>query len=102
MILCQEGGEWYGHGLELPDVMADGSTVGVCVKKTREALTTAVATMMELGRTVPIPANEGRRTEQINVRLSIIEKVLLQTFARTHGYRGVGDCLRSTALAAVK
>ncbi len=99
IIVNLEDGLWYGHGLEMPHVFADGDTVEACVEDMREALVAAVATMIEAGQTPPRPANCGARTEQVNVRISSEEKILLESRARQKGFRGVSDFLRATALA---
>ncbi len=102
IILQFEDGEYYGRGLELPYVMNDGKTPDACVRATRESLTIVVATMLEAGDVPPAPASEGKRTEQINVRLTPEEKLLLEEAARSRGFRGLGDFVRSTALARTK
>jgi len=99
IILHFEDGEYFGRGLEMPLVMNDGKTPDTCVLATREALTTAVATLLELGQAPPSPASDNKRTEQINVRLTQEEKLLLEQAARTHGFRGIGDYVRSRSLA---
>src|SRR3954464_10449747 len=62
LVLRFEDGEWYGRGLELPGIMADGPTPDACARELREALVYAVATLMELGESVPSPASaaDGR------------------------------------------
>ena len=99
IILQFEDGEYYGRGLEMPYVMNDGKTPDACVRATREALTVAVATLLEAGEVPPAPASEGKRTEQVNVRLTPEEKLLLEEAARSRGFRGLGDFVRSTALS---
>ena len=69
---------------------------------TREALAVAVATLLEAGDVPPPPASEGKRTEQVNVRLTPEEKLLLEEAARSRGFRGLGDFVRSSALARTK
>ena len=49
VILACEDGEWYGRGLEMPHVFADGKTPTQCVTNTRAALATAVATLLGRG-----------------------------------------------------
>ena len=98
VILEFADGEWYGHGLELPRVFADGPTPGECVERVREAMVAAVATLLEAGQAPPVPAREGRRTEQVNVRLSVEEKARLERTAQQRGFKGLGDYLRSVAL----
>ena len=85
-----------GRAIELPNVLADGATPDECVRSTREALTTTVATMLEAGQRPPTPA--GARQAQMNVRVSAEEKLLLEDTARRHGFRGVSDFVRTAAL----
>ena len=43
IVLTSEDGEWYGRGLELPQVFGDGLTPEACIESTREELEAAVA-----------------------------------------------------------
>jgi len=88
-----------GSALEMPSVFADGSTAEQCVAATRQALMLAVASMIERKQTPPNPASTKKREAQINVRVTNREKMLLQEAARRRGFKGVGDFVRSTALA---
>lgn len=97
IFLTQEDGQWYGRGVELPDVFADGKTPNECTRNTVEALTAAIAYLLEKGEVVPAPATEANRTEQVNIRLTPLEKIILSTSARSQGYRGVGDFMRAKA-----
>jgi predicted RNase H-like HicB family nuclease len=99
IILHLEDGEYFGRGLEMPFVMSDGKTPDECVRATREGLAVAVATLLESGKSPPLPASDSKRTEQINVRLTQEEKMMLEHAARTHGFRGIGDYVRSASLA---
>jgi hypothetical protein len=78
--------------------MNDGKTPDNCVQATRQALTTAVATLLESGQIPPSPASEHKRSEQINIRVTPEEKLLLEEAARSRGFRGIGDYVRSTTL----
>ena len=102
IILHFEDGHYYGRGLEMPTVMNDGKTPDQCVRATRDILTTAVAYLLETGQTPPAPASENKRTEQINVRLTPEEKLLLEETARSKGFRGISDYVRSASLAQAK
>jgi predicted RNase H-like HicB family nuclease len=102
LILHFEDGDYYGRALEMPGVMNDGKTPDECVEKTRDILTTAIAYLMEKGEPVPTSASENTRTEQVNVRLTAEEKLLLEEAARSKGYRGVSDFVRSASLASAK
>jgi len=102
IILQFEDGLYYGRGLELPTAMNHGRTPDECVKATRDILTTAVAYLIESGQTPPAPASDNKRSEQINVRLTPEERLLLEEAARSKGYRGISDFVRSASLANAK
>jgi predicted RNase H-like HicB family nuclease len=99
IVLHSEDGEYYGRGLELPYVMSDGKTPDSCVRATREAFVVAVATILEAGKSAPPPASRRERTEQINIRVTPEEKLLLQEAARSSGFRGISDYVRTTSLS---
>ena len=99
IIIQEEDGEFFGRGLELPLVMNDGKTPADCIKATRQSLTSAIAYLLESGKTPPAPASENRRSEQINIRLTPEERVVLEEAARRKGFRGISDFVRSASLA---
>jgi len=90
-----------GSSVELPTVFADAKTPDKCYRATREALMVAVATMIECGQRPPQPASAGRRTEQVNVRLTAEEKLLFANAAMNLGFKGISDFIRNTALNSV-
>jgi predicted RNase H-like HicB family nuclease len=98
IVVNVEDGEYYGRGLELPFVMDDGATPQACIANTREALVATVATMLEQGHTPPSPASDEKRDQQINIRLSAMEKSALEEAARQAGYSGVSEFVRAAAL----
>ena len=102
IVLERDEGGWIGHGLELPNVYGDGKKVADCVASVREAMTAAVATMLEAGQVPPAPAREGRRSRQVNVRLTPEEKLVLESRARQKGFRGLSDFIRAEVLAFSK
>jgi predicted RNase H-like HicB family nuclease len=87
-----------GKSIELPMVFADSKTEEQCCKNTREALTVAVATMLECGQTPPSPASEKKRDLQMNIRLTAEEKERLTRASRSLGFTGVSDFVRYAAL----
>jgi predicted RNase H-like HicB family nuclease len=101
IVSCEEG-QWYGRGLELPHVFGDGKTANQCIENTREALAAAVAYMLEEGQRPPTPATEGRRTMQINVRLTAEEKALLEVTAKRKGFSGLSDYVRAAAIEVAR
>ena len=102
IILEQESGTWCGRGLEMPYVFGDGSTPASCIASTRAALVSAVAYLLEQGRPVAPPARMGRRSLQVNVRLTAEEKALLEGTARRQGFDGLSDYMRAAALEAAR
>lgn len=99
VIVALEDGEWYGRGLEMPNVFGDGKTPDECLKNTREGLISAVAHLLERGDVIPAPASEGKRTEQVNIRLTAEEKTILGASAKSQGFHGLADFIRAKALA---
>jgi predicted RNase H-like HicB family nuclease len=102
VILDCEQGRWYGRGLELPHVFGDGKSVNECVKDTREALSGAVALLLEQGKRPPAPSRAGKRFAQVNVRLTAEEKALLESTAKRKGYSGLSDFIRAVAIESAK
>ena len=100
IIFQSEDGQWFGRGLELSHVMADGKTPARCLEATREAMAVAVGYLLEEGKSPPSPANSGARTQQVNVRLTADEKALLEITARHNGFSGMSDFIRAAALDA--
>ena len=84
--------------LEFPTVFVHGKTAAQCEKKLREAVSIGVAVMLAAGQTPPLPATEERRTQQVNIRLTSEEKLLLEETAKRQGYRGLSDYMRSAAM----
>jgi len=101
VLNCEEG-HWYGRGLELSHVFGDGRSADEAVADTRKALTATVATLLEQDQRPPTPAMIGRRTEQVNVRLTAEERLLLETVAKRKGYSGMSDFIRAVAVEATR
>jgi predicted RNase H-like HicB family nuclease len=85
-----------GSAIEIPTVFADGRTPDACVKAVRAALTVAVVTIIEMGKRPP--TGKVSRTEQVNIRLSAEEKLVLETAAAGLGFRGISDFVRAAAI----
>jgi predicted RNase H-like HicB family nuclease len=98
VILRQEDGEWYGRGLEMPYVFGDGKTPTACLTSMREALNAAIVYLLESGQSPPPPARGGKRTMQVNVRLTPEEKARLESVAQRKGFEGLSDFVRAAAL----
>jgi predicted RNase H-like HicB family nuclease len=98
IVVSFEDGEYYGRGVELPGTGDDGKTPAECLEKTRKALAYTVAYLLEKGEIPPAPAREGTRDQQLNIRLSSQERLLLETRARQSGATGISEYVRSVAL----
>jgi len=101
IVVYREEGEYYGQAVELPGVMNDGKTPAECLENTIDILTTTIATLLESGRTPPLPASDVRRDEQVNVRLSKLEKLTFEEAARSRGFRGVSDLMRTATVSSI-
>jgi predicted RNase H-like HicB family nuclease len=89
---------YIGTSIEIPTVFADGKTPGDCYEATQQALTVAVATMLEAGQKPPQPAAAMKRTTQVNVRLTYEEKSMITAAAANSGFKGLADFIRTTVL----
>ena len=102
IVIHREDDLYYGKALEFPGAMNHGSTPAECVENTIDIVMTGVAYLLEEGHTPPHPAIDERRDEQVNVRLSKLEKLTLEEAAKSRGFRGISDFIRATSLASVK
>jgi predicted RNase H-like HicB family nuclease len=100
ITLWFEDGQYWGRCVEL-ECIGDGKTPDACVRATRGAAGAVGAYMLEQGEQPPLPAREGVRTEQVNVRLSVAEKVSIEGAANRWGFRGMSDYIRAAALAGM-
>jgi len=87
------------RAMEMPTVFERGRTADASVEALRVALTVAIATMLEGGESPPPSSLSEVRRDQVNVRLSREEKLVLEAAARRGGYRGLSDFLRAVGLA---
>ncbi len=79
-------------------MFGEGRTAQACVNDTRKALVASVATMLEADQLPPLPASEGKRTEQVNIKLTCEEESRLTTLAQSQGSKGLSDYMRAKAL----
>ena len=89
---------YIASSVELPTVFADGKKEIECFRAIREALTGAVATMITCGRKPPQSMSANKRTEQINIRLTAYEKILLTNKAVNLGFKGISDLVRNVVI----
>ncbi|MBL8759723.1 MAG: hypothetical protein JNL50_00315 [Phycisphaerae bacterium] len=93
-----EGDGFLGCTVEMPGVMGGGDDLAACVKDTLEATAASIALILESGDTPPAPAREGKRDQQVNIRITAEERLTLESLANREGFRSVSDYVRSTAL----
>ncbi len=98
MIEEDEDEGYFGCTVELPLVMGGGKTISACAKSVLEATIAAVATILEHDETPPSPARDGKRDQQVNIRLTAEEKLRMEEAARREGFRGLSDFIRSAGL----
>lgn len=89
---------YVGTVLEYPTVFSSGQGPEVCIESTYDALAAGIATMLDAGVTPREPFKEWNRTEQMNIRLDVEEKLLLRETALQRGYRSASDYVRVVAL----
>jgi predicted RNase H-like HicB family nuclease len=87
-----------GRTLELPNVRAYGRTQQRCIAELYKVQAIAVGSMLAHGQTPPPPAVEGKRDDQVNIKLTRREKAFFTEAARREGFRSVADFLRSLAM----
>jgi predicted RNase H-like HicB family nuclease len=89
---------YIASSVELPTVFADGKKETECFRAIREALTGAVATMIACGQKPPQSMSANKRTEQVNIRLTAYEKMLLTNKAVNLGFKGISDLVRNVVI----
>jgi len=101
IIVRREGDEYFGQAMEMPGAMNHGKTTAECVDNTIDIVTTTIAVMLERGEIPPLPASDELREEQVNVRLTKLEKLTFEEAARSRGFRGLSDFMRAATLSSV-
>jgi len=89
---------YIASSVELPTVFADGKKEIECFRAIQEALMGAVATMIACGQKPPQSLSANKRTEQINIRLTAYEKILLTNKAVDLGFKGIADFVRNRVI----
>ena len=93
-----EDGQWWGRCLELSHCLGDGNTAQDAIAATRLAIVAALSADLADGISAPIPARDGIRSEQVNVRVSWDEKAFIEDNARRAGFKGMADYVRIMSL----
>ncbi len=95
-------GGFKAHAIEMPRASGAGRTADKCVDNTRAAIVSAVVKMLVKGDAPPLPAGETRRVEQINIRVSPEDRILLEEAARQQGCRSVADYVRRVSIRTIR
>jgi predicted RNase H-like HicB family nuclease len=98
ITLWREEDGWYARCVELPNCMGDGDTPEAAIASTRQAIIAGLATDLARGLPAPLPAREGVRSVQVNVRLSPDEREVIEANAIQAGFKGMADYIRAVAL----
>lgn len=99
MQISPEDGTWFGNATELPDGIARGAAELECLRNTREALAAAVAPILMVGQRPPATNAEGKREQQVKIRLTAYQRTRIEEAARLDGFRSVSDFIRAAAIA---
>ena len=76
----------------------DGQTVESAIADAREAVVAGLSADLADGMSAPLPASQGVRSEQVNVRLSADEREAIEANAIRAGFKGMADYIRAVAL----
>lgn len=98
IVLHHEEGEWVARGVELYTCIGSGATPDAAVKDCREVMVAHLAFMAEDGDPFPATMREVKRTEQVNLRMTMREKTILERMSVASGFRSMSDFIRSAAL----
>ncbi len=98
ITVWKEDDGWYGRCVELPNCMGDGADAEAAINSTRAAIVAGLSADLAAGIPAPIPAREGVRSEQVNVRLSPDERTLIEANATRAGFKGLADYIRAVAI----
>lgn len=101
ITLWREDDQWWGRCVELPNCLGDGNSPAAAISATRQAVVAAVAADLADGVPAPLPARQGVRSEQVNVRLSADERAAIEANAIRAGFKGLADYIRAVALGTV-
>ena len=91
-----ELGALSGRGVEIPNALGFGETADEVIAEVRGNMEALVIHMLERGETPPL-MGKPQRTEQINLRLTRMERETIESLARAAG-QGVSDYIRTVAI----
>lgn len=86
------------RSLEIPTAFADGRTPNACVKAMEDALVATIATILVNNKRPPLSSRQAKTGAQINIRVNMLDKLLLEEAAEERGFKGVSDFVRTVAI----
>ena len=92
-----DDGSFIANAMELPGIIIQEATLTKVVEELHNVLIEVIVRLLREGNAPPQPT-AGRRLEQVNVKLSLEERSLMESAARARGNRGVADYLRQLGL----
>ena len=99
IIIERDGRTGYiGQAIELPDVYASGGTPESCYENTAANVAKAVAMLLQKGLLPPTP-DDLPKNENLHIRLTADEKIVLEQRAKQQGFKGTSDYARHILLA---
>ncbi|MFN0130919.1 MAG: type II toxin-antitoxin system HicB family antitoxin [Phycisphaerales bacterium] len=97
-----DDGTFMAHSIELPAVVAMGDSPEAALHAAIEAQRLAVALMLHDRVHPPLPTGSGKRDQQVNVRMSAQERLLMDAAAKASGFSTIADYLRTAAIEFAK
>ena len=97
-----DDGAFVGYAVELPGVVAGGKTHAECIRELQFGLETVVASYLTDNAEPPRAHRREKRVEQVNVRFTARERLLLEQESVKQGFRGVGDLIRKEMLRSLR
>jgi predicted RNase H-like HicB family nuclease len=97
-VLTFDDGSFAMRCIEMPTVVAFGDTPEEAMADYHGCLELALVYKIEEGEEIPLPTNDDQRTQQVNIRLTAMEKLRLEAISKQQGYRSLSDFMRAAAM----
>lgn len=94
---CEDGG-FEARCVEMSNAVGFGDTREEAIREYFGVAETVFAFMIEEGQAIPAPAGENQRTQQVNIRLTAMEKLRLEAVSKQQGFRSLSDFMRAASL----
>ena len=97
-VLTYDDGSFAMRCVESPSVVAFGDTPQEAMADYQGCLEIALVYKIEEGEDIPLPTNDDQRTQQVNIRLTAMEKLRLEAVSKQQGFRSLSDFMRAASL----